>query len=633
MISDVFGLNTVYERQIEDTWTEDPTFGYFVSGSGLCSIDRLDFSNETASNSPSPSPTVRRLFGSVSNQNYSYFGAGTNSTGTRICTIDRLDFSNEITSSPGNNLPKVLEGLAALSSSNYGYFSGGYDGSNYNCTIYRLDFSTETVSAPGKGLSQARWYLDALSSSDHGYFAGGTGPTTYVCTIDRIEFSTETVLAPGSYQLTQARYYLGALSSSDYGYFGGGDDPSGNLCTIDRLDFSTETVAAPGSYQLTEARRKVKGFSGSHYGYFGGGDASFVSRCTIDRLDFSTETVSAPGNNLTAARAEHGAVSSGTLGTNIKHLRKTSSTDIDGKPISSSYGYFAGGDYGNPTTLENSCLIDRLDFSNETVSSPSQLRLISKHVDATSSVFNSNYGYIFGSCSPPDRSRLEFSNETISTKPAAIAFSNEYAVSGPNYGYAIGEKYVSTTNTIERFDFSVETKSVLNPTVPRRGDPATFSTPSYGYFSKGRVYIDISNDYFNTNTTRLEFSTETTKEVVEGTSVYHKYRMGSFSNSNYGYYVGGDYATSTFLTCRIARFDFSTETNELRPAGVSERKTDLVGLSNQNYGYVAGGSNNPIGPPTDMFSTIDRLEFATETTGVLTSYLSQARHNAGAVPN
>ena len=60
---------------------------------------------------------------------YGYFGGGLTTppvTQTIVCTIDRLDFSNETTSAPGNGITQRTYVLAAVSNSNYGYFGGGF---------------------------------------------------------------------------------------------------------------------------------------------------------------------------------------------------------------------------------------------------------------------------------------------------------------------------------------------------------------------------------------------------------------------------------------------------------------------------------------------------------------------------
>ena len=93
----IFGLGEVRTEQINDTWPEDPNFGYFGGGTDsfyVCTIDRLDFSNETTSNPPANLPQPKDNLAAVSNNSYGYFGGGFAPPLTRVCTIDRLDFSN-----------------------------------------------------------------------------------------------------------------------------------------------------------------------------------------------------------------------------------------------------------------------------------------------------------------------------------------------------------------------------------------------------------------------------------------------------------------------------------------------------------------------------------------------------------
>lgn len=47
---------------------------------------------------------------------FGYFGGGNFPAAPgNVCTIDRLDFSNETTSAPGNNLTEARNSLAAVS--------------------------------------------------------------------------------------------------------------------------------------------------------------------------------------------------------------------------------------------------------------------------------------------------------------------------------------------------------------------------------------------------------------------------------------------------------------------------------------------------------------------------------------
>ena len=78
------------------------------------------------------------------------------------------------------------------------------------------------------------------------------------------------------------------------------------------------------------------------------------------------------------------------------------------------YGYYGGGFIPTPARVST---IDRLDFSNETVTTPSpKLSQSKSYLAATSS---SSYGYFGGGYVPPAAistiDRLDFSTETVTT--------------------------------------------------------------------------------------------------------------------------------------------------------------------------------------------------------------------------
>ena len=73
---------------------------------------------------------------------YGYFGGGTSPTAVPsiFCTIDRIDFSNETRSAPGNDLTQARRRVATSFNNNYGYFAGGGP-PPYTSIMDRLDFS------------------------------------------------------------------------------------------------------------------------------------------------------------------------------------------------------------------------------------------------------------------------------------------------------------------------------------------------------------------------------------------------------------------------------------------------------------------------------------------------------------
>jgi hypothetical protein len=640
IIGDVFGLTSIYERQVEniandnfESWPESATYGYFGGGRSsspyVDTIDRLDFSNETISLPGNNLSQARSRLAAVSSSSYGYFGGGLDSPPTTYhCTIDRLDFSNETISVSGTGLPyyRVMQG--GTSSNSYGYFGGGYNGSIYLATIDRIDFSNETISIPGS-FSVARENLAAVSSTSYGYFGGGyVSPSIYHCTIDRLDFSNETTSTPfgAGNGLSQAKNNLAATESNSYGYFGGGYSfpPNTYYCTIDRLDFSNETMSAPGK-DLSQGRSGLSAVSNSSYGYFGGGYSQpatpdYIS--TIDRIDFSNETTSAPGNNLTEARNGLAGVSGGA------------SYRLSG---SKTYGYFAGGGAENgspPPSYNLNTTYARLNFSSETFAAViygigytfNQYR---RYLAAVSS---SSYGYFGGGEGGPtvstwsNQERLDFSNETFS-RPDNYLPSGKYGLAGcssSSYGYFGGGSPL--TMKIQRLDFSNETfSSPGNGLSQARTNLAATESNSYAYFAGG--------DTNETTVDRLDFSNDTT--TVNNPMPYGRGGVAALSSNSYGYFGGGTSGTSAPNYTNITRrLDFSNHTfsapNNLL---LSQARADLAGTSSNSYGYFAGGDNHFPSPSPISLCTIDRLDFSSETISVPGTGLPQPRQDHAAVSN
>ena len=518
--------------------TSSNSYGYFGLGGPNSAyvkvIDRLDFSNETFSAGNDLSQ-IRGYAGTVSSDSYGYFGGGYNDTPpTSYDTVDRIDFSSETTSTPGNNLPQARDSMGTVSSDSYGYFGGGTNGPNSSdlSTVDRIDFSSETFSVPGNNLPESRWGLSAVSSDSYGYFGGGysTPPPTKHTTVDRIDLSNETMSVPTApnNNLTQGRNGLAALSggasqrpkgSRTYGYFGGGRDPSlpsnptNSTARIDRIDFSSETTSTPGN-DLSQARGNLAAFSSNSYGYFGGGLALPPGTPTnrIDRIDLSNETSSLPTATLSQ-------VSAPPIAPGVRCRFAAVS--------SSSYGYFGGGqglddNFGS----ERLNVVDRFDFSNETVSLPGNN--LSEAKDDLAAVSNSSYGYFGGGERVPTTpsldtvDRIDFSNETTSAPGNNLPQGRENlaACSSNSYGYFGGgltpnspSPVVTRYNTIDRIDFSNETVSPVTATLPEaRSSLAACSSSSYGYFSGGIIpnppppVVSTTSDTID----RIDFSNETT---------------------------------------------------------------------------------------------------------------------------
>jgi hypothetical protein len=493
-------------------------------------------------------------------------------------------------------------------SATYGYYGGGqYDGGTFWYAIPRLDFATSTTSFPTNYLPDSMRGIAPASSDSYGYFAGGNtpSPATISSSVLRFDYSNEIVSNPGK-NLPSALFNAGSVQSSNNAYFGGGQNTPANFQSISnivRFQFSTETVNVPGN-NLPSAREILGGLSSSSYGYFGGGyfksntfpyPANIIS--TIARLDFSNESISLPGKNLPEAIYNVGTVSS----------------------ISSSYGYFAG---GNPAVAGGaySSTIRRLDFSTENLTDgvaflPPAGGLGGRAGSGSTKSFDS--GYFGGGQYPPANisigtiSKLDFSNTTITdlssslplgvVRPAGLSGGASVYRGAKTFGYFGGVYTPPFINTISRLDFSNETVSNPGKNLPTaRRNLASVSNNYYGYFGGG----DIPPTSGRISTiTRLDFSNETVSDPGNNLPSIRG-NLDAFSSSSYGYF-GGGFAPPSINT--ITRLDFSNETVSNPGNNLPTARSGLFAVSNNSYGYFGGGLEPPV------INTITRLDFSNET--------------------
>ena len=640
-MSGVFGLSDVRTEQIDRTWPEFTNYGYFVGGvapPGFAEsrIDRFEIATETISQPPnfsqySSGQAISDAVEAFSSE-YGYIAGGDNRGGSPAARsyIRRIDFSHELDGVVGitqidATLPANQDNMASISTPQYAYFGGG--AAPYVCNIHRLEFSSETMSTDVSNLTQNRGYLAGVSGSQYGYFCGGfsTPPPTRHSTIDRMDFSTETgSVPPVEGQLTVGRSHLNSFESSEHGYIVGGLTPV--VCTVDRLDFSSETVAATTG--VPEIIAAGIDFSVKEYGYIGGNGPG--AKSTIYRFEFSSETFSAPGATLSSARGN----GSGVRDSSRIKPNSLKGTDIDGVPISSTYGYFIGGfSFSTPPPVTSyHTTIDRINYSTETVSSNISPRgyLSSPGRNGAGAVSNFNYGYVAGGLSPIKTTveKMDFTNEITSLPGNNLSQARAYlaGVYNNNYGYFCGGFHPTPEyySTIDRIDFFTE--SVSTPPVKMNNE---LSIPNGGtVFNPSYAYITGFNGYVCT-IDRLEFSTET---MVEPSQQLTRAALsfGTLQNSNYGYFCSG--ATSpTVRPAVIDRMDFSNETVSSPIGNVSQARTGLAGVYNNNYGYLGGGAVPPLNP--DYVCTIDRLEFSNETVSEPSSELTRSRSNAKGLSN
>jgi hypothetical protein len=196
-----------------------------------------------------------------------------------------------------------------------------------------------------------------------------------------------------------------------------------------------------------------------------------------------------------------------------------------------------------------------------------------------------------------------------------------------DYGYYGGGYSVNFDSTIAAHDYSTSTVYSVSSSLSNTRDMGTTSNSNYGYFVGGTA---TSSSFITYAVQRFDFSSRTVSlpgknlpPTSQATS------MGSTENDSYGYFVGGQTYVfpglfPTFST--VLRFDFSSENISLPgknlPGGITRTKTSC---KNQNYGYFAGSANST--------SAIFRLDFSSETINSPGKNFLTATTKLGAVSN
>jgi hypothetical protein len=239
-------------------------YGYIAGGyspgapgnSTLSSVDRIDYSNDTAS-ALTRGPlnnTGKQAFKAAGNASYGWFAGGSDFTLTPSFTssVDRIDYSNDApTASPKGNLSIARFGLAAAGNLNYGWFAGGWLPGEYS-GVDRIDYSNDTPTATPKGnLSKTNYNFGATGNLNYGYFAGGRPAVE--STVSRIDYSNDTATALTRGPLAFLADDPSATGNKNYGWFAG-TDWSPNVSSVCRIDYANDTAVASTRGPLTSGR-------------------------------------------------------------------------------------------------------------------------------------------------------------------------------------------------------------------------------------------------------------------------------------------------------------------------------------------------------------------------------------------
>jgi len=282
---------------------------------------------------------------------------------------------------------------------------------------------------------------------------------------------------------------------------------------------------------------------------------------------------------------------------------------IYARNIKNDFGFYAGYHDGGHSYVTN---IYRHDFSDDTITSASQLTVAKSQMGAVSS---SDYGYFFGGKNPSSSvvsnvDRLDFNNNTTATSPKGnLANPINICDSAGNasYGYAHGLASTSYATYIHRIDYANDTATApahLNfPAAKYYG--AAMGNQNYGYWAGGSA---PGPSYTKTSTIhRVDYSNDTADASPKGTlnniGVYgNNTQTSGQGNADYGYVAGG-YIFAAVTNVR--RIDYSNDTAVTVDKGnLASQMAKGASTGNHSNGYFAGGSN---------VSSIQKVDFSNDT--------------------
>jgi hypothetical protein len=637
--------------------TGNSNFGY-IHLSGLSSIERIDYSNDTvacvskgklAVNSTRRAATSSHSFGGspisqygVFAKPFGYFGGGAGP----VSTIDRIDYSNDTSNTnQRNTLLSPRTSFAFFGNSSFAYAVGGIP---LSTTIERLEYSNDSSRLITRGpLSSSRYQNRGTGNSNFGYSMGGRFPTSgpYLSSIDRINYTNDTSITLTRGPLSSAKSYGAATGNTNFGYYGGGFP--GARSTIDRIDYANDTATASVRGTLSLARYNSSSTGNSNFGYFGGGAPG--PRSTVDRIDYSNDTQTASVR--------------GPLSSAKGYVAATGTQN---------FGYFGGGGFG-PFPQTKVSTVDRIDYSNDTQTASVRGPLSSaKYVVSatsptafggatdftpTSTFFDiqsmrriedttnesvkkrvlGSYGYFIGQYSVglSRIDRIDYSNDTATASvrgPLSVARGTSGATGNSNYGYVGGGASFPPFilySTIDRIDYSNDLSVALvrGPLGAAKYRIRTGTgTSNFGYFGGGNPAVS--------GVDRINYSNDTATALIRGTLSLARLNSSSTGNSNFGYFGGGATAApSSSLINQVStvdRINYSNDTSKASVRGpLSLVRQGLAATGNSNFGYYGGGA---VGPTT--VSTVDRIDYSNDTIVASTrGPLSSARNTLAATGN
>ena len=622
-------------------------YAYFGGGNNSKMIIRLDYANDTDT-PPSKGnlETPRQIGSTVSNANYGYFVGGRYQDPSQspsyidLSSVDRIDYSNDTAqTSPKGSLSGAATYTAGTGNLNYGYIAGNKNengaksdsptpSSPGSTKIERIDYANDTETAVLKGplANPSRFAVAASGNLNYAWFSGGRSNSypSSMSDVDRLDLSSDTTTASQRGNLANSTSSHGGTGTADYGYHIGGrtSEPS-SYYGIQKVDYGNDTVNI-SSVASTPVFRDGGITGNRNYAYFSGRTLNSGYNSSIYRYDFSNESTNASNRVNVSPAYQYGmegvkatsALINGFPVTLIDGARDVPYAAPYNSPVQlhnpAGYGYFAAGYSTSPSSTLLS-QTQRIDYANDTATAVLKGNLTipaSLQSDKQSGTGSPNHGYIAGgNPASTNADRIDYANDTataiLKSNVLTTISSRLGAVANTNYGYFGSGFSGGYKSTVSRLDFSNDDGGGVakgNLTIATYGLTGV-GNQSYGYMTGGLGKSTVN---------RIDYSNDTATAAVKGPLTGNSYGHGATGNASYGYIAGGSPESATGTT--IQRIDYANDTPTASPKGnISESKYWTCATGDQSYGYVGGGRGNNPTPTISSTSKIERIDFSNDT--------------------
>ena len=290
-------------------WNSHPSYGN-VSQSWIM---KTSYASDTTSLSPNKMIVGRNQFGTFSSATAGYILGGSYegwpSQQPATTNIQKVTYSNDTASTSPGQLAAGAQRGSGVANPITGYVAGGIPA--MGSRIQKYTFSTETLSAyipaqlgNNEGSPSGLYDMGSAGNTTHGYFMGGDVPGNpgYMRNSTKIEYATDTATTLGPATQTSFGDLQGARNFAAVGYGNiaaylsgreGGNSGSGNRSLLAKLTYSTDSITTIPSSTFNNSNGSYAGHGNETKGFFAGGGEGTRQY----KLTYSSESLSLSPSN------------------------------------------------------------------------------------------------------------------------------------------------------------------------------------------------------------------------------------------------------------------------------------------------------------------------------------------------